>query len=83
MMTGHPADLRRRRQNGVAHTLSNNGGDQAQFAPLLDAIKTNLGRNPAEVSARYKKARRGELVAAAPVGLLKLATATRRIRTGA
>ena len=35
----------------VAHTLSNNGSDQAQFAPLLDGIKTNLKRNPDEVSA--------------------------------
>jgi transposase len=35
----------------VAHTLSNNGSDQAQFAPLLDAIKANLKRNPDEVSA--------------------------------
>ncbi len=35
----------------VAHTLDNNGSDQAQFAPLLDGIKTNLGRNPEEVSA--------------------------------
>ena len=35
----------------VAHTLSNNGNDQAQFAPLLDGIKANLGRNPDEVSA--------------------------------
>jgi len=35
----------------VAHTLSNNGSDQAQFAPLLDAIRLNLGRNPREVSA--------------------------------
>jgi transposase len=35
----------------VAHTLSNNGSDQAQFAPLLDAIKANLGRNPQEASA--------------------------------
>jgi hypothetical protein len=35
----------------VAHTLSNNGSDQAQFAPLLDGIKTNLGRNPDEASA--------------------------------
>ena len=35
----------------VAHTLSNNGSDQAQFAPLLDAVKANLGRNPHEVSA--------------------------------
>ena len=33
----------------VAHTLSNNGNDQAQFAPLLDGIKANLGRNPDEV----------------------------------
>jgi transposase len=32
----------------VAYTLSNNGSDQAQFAPLLDGIKTNLGRNPDE-----------------------------------
>jgi transposase len=35
----------------VAHTLDNNGSDQAQFAPLLDAIKANLGSNPDEVSA--------------------------------
>jgi transposase len=35
----------------VAHTLDNNGSDQAQFAPLLDAIKANLKRNPEEVSA--------------------------------
>jgi transposase len=35
----------------VAHTLSNNGSDQAQFAPLLDGIKANLGRNPHEASA--------------------------------
>lgn len=35
----------------VAHTLCNNGSDQAQFAPLLDAIKANLGSNPDEVSA--------------------------------
>src|SRR5579883_868724 len=33
----------------VAHTLSNNGNDQAQFVPLLDAIKASLGRNPDEV----------------------------------
>jgi transposase len=35
----------------VAQTLSNHGNDQAQFAPLLDGIKANLGRNPDEVSA--------------------------------
>jgi transposase len=35
----------------VAHTLSNNGSDQPHFAPLLNGIKTNLGRNPDEVSA--------------------------------
>lgn len=35
----------------VAHTLDNNGSDQAQFVPLLDAIKANLKRNPDEVSA--------------------------------
>ena len=35
----------------VAHTLSNNGNDQAQLAPLLDATKANLGRNPDEASA--------------------------------
>ena len=35
----------------VAHTLDNNGSDQAQFAPLLDGIKANLKRNPNEVSA--------------------------------
>ena len=35
----------------VAQTLSNNGNDQAQLAPLLTGIKTNLGRNPHEASA--------------------------------
>jgi len=35
----------------VAHSLSNNGSDQAQFALLLDGIKANLGRNPDEASA--------------------------------
>jgi transposase len=35
----------------VAHTLSNNGNDQAQLAPLLDATRANLGRNPDEASA--------------------------------
>lgn len=40
-----------RAQIVVAHTLGNNGSDQAQLAPLLDGIKANLGRNPDEVSA--------------------------------
>ena len=35
----------------VAHGLTNSTSDQAQLAPLLDAIKTDLGRNPAEMSA--------------------------------
>lgn len=35
----------------VAHTLDSNGSDQAQFAPLLNGIKANLGSNPGEVSA--------------------------------
>jgi hypothetical protein len=35
----------------VAHTLTNSSSDQAQLAPLLDGIRTNLGRNPDEVSA--------------------------------
>jgi transposase len=35
----------------VAQTLSNNGSDQAQLAPLLDTIRANLKRNPDEVSA--------------------------------
>ena len=35
----------------VAQTLSNNGSDQAQLAPLLDGIKANLGGNPRELSA--------------------------------
>jgi transposase len=35
----------------VAHTLTNSSSDQAQLAPVLDAIKANLGRNPDEVSA--------------------------------
>jgi transposase len=35
----------------VAQTLTNNNSDQAQFAPLLDGVKSNLGRNPREASA--------------------------------
>jgi transposase len=35
----------------VAQTLSNSCSDQAQLAPLLDAIRANLGTNPDEVSA--------------------------------
>jgi transposase len=35
----------------VAQTLTNSSSDQAQLAPLLNGIKTNLGRNPDEVSA--------------------------------
>ena len=35
----------------VAQTLGNSSSDQAQLAPLLDAIKANLGTNPDEVSA--------------------------------
>lgn len=35
----------------VAHTLTNSPSDQAQLAPLLDAIKVNLGENPDEASA--------------------------------
>jgi transposase len=35
----------------VAHTLTNSPSDQGQLAPLLDAIKANLGTNPDEVSA--------------------------------
>lgn len=35
----------------VAQTLTNSGSDQAQLAPLLDAIRANLGTNPDEVSA--------------------------------
>lgn len=35
----------------VAHTLTNSSSDQAQLAPLLDATRANLGRNPDEVSA--------------------------------
>src|SRR6266446_5544054 len=34
----------------VAHTLTNSPSDQAQLAPLLDAIKANLGKNPDEAS---------------------------------
>ena len=37
-------------RRGLA-ACSNNGSDQAQFAPLLDAIKANLGSNPHEASA--------------------------------
>src|SRR3979411_2771234 len=39
------------RQIIVAHTLTNSPSDQAQLAPLLDAIKANLGNNPDEASA--------------------------------
>lgn len=35
----------------VAQTLTDSSSDHAQLAPLLDGIKANLGRNPAEVSA--------------------------------
>jgi len=35
----------------VAHTLVNTSSDQGQLAPLLDAVKANLGRNPDEASA--------------------------------
>ena len=42
----------------VAHTLSNNGNDQAQFAPLLNGIKANLGRNPDEHRPMQATARR-------------------------
>lgn len=35
----------------VAQTLSNSSNDQAQLAPVLNAIRANLGRNPDEVSA--------------------------------
>lgn len=35
----------------VAHDLSNAATDQAQLAPLVAAIRSNLGRNPAELSA--------------------------------
>lgn len=39
------------RQIIVAQTLTTSSSDQAQLAPLLDAIRANLGRNPEEVSA--------------------------------
>lgn len=35
----------------VAQTLTNSSSDQAQLAPLLKAIRANLGKNPGEVSA--------------------------------
>jgi transposase len=35
----------------VAHGLTNNGSDQGQLTPLLDAVRTNTGRAPKEVSA--------------------------------
>ena len=34
----------------MAHTLTNNGSDQAQLVPLLDGIKVNLRRNPREAA---------------------------------
>jgi len=39
------------RQIIVAQTLTSSSSDQAQLAPLLDGIRTNLGTNPDEVSA--------------------------------
>ncbi|MBS0525756.1 MAG: IS1182 family transposase [Proteobacteria bacterium] len=35
----------------VAQTLTNSSSDQAQLVPLLEGIRSNLGRNPDEVSA--------------------------------
>ncbi len=35
----------------VAQTLTNSSSDQAQLAPLLDRIRSHLGRNPDELSA--------------------------------
>ena len=35
----------------VAHGGTNDGSDQAQLTPLLDAIQTHVGREPEEVSA--------------------------------
>ena len=35
----------------VAHGLTNDGSDQAQLAPLFDAIHINTGRQPKEISA--------------------------------
>lgn len=35
----------------VAQRLTNSSSDQAQLAPLLDAIRANLGTNPQEASA--------------------------------
>jgi len=35
----------------VAQTLTSSSSDQAQLPPLLDGVRANLGRNPAEVSA--------------------------------
>jgi hypothetical protein len=35
----------------VAQTLTNSSSDQGQLAPLLKGIRTNLGKNPDEVSA--------------------------------
>src|SRR5438105_14466495 len=51
MVTSRAAAVDATAQIIVAHTLDNNGSDQAQFAPLLDGIKANLKRNPDEVSA--------------------------------
>lgn len=53
-MTLSPPPPRCRPQRTQAmprHTLDNNRSDQPQFAPFLDAIKSNLGSNPDEVSA--------------------------------
>jgi transposase len=35
----------------LAHRLTNNAADQDALAPLVDAVKTNTGRKPAELSA--------------------------------
>ena len=42
----------------MAQTLSNSGNDQAQFAPLLDAIKATFKRNPDEYRPMQATARR-------------------------
>ncbi len=39
------------RQIIVGHGLTNSTSDQGQFEPLVDAIESNLGRRPKEISA--------------------------------
>lgn len=78
----------------VAQTLSNSSSDQGQLAPLLDAIKANLRKNPREASAdagycsaanlRTLKRRRigGYIATGRQKHATSAATANRKLRGG-